>query len=164
MLWLRGRASILLIEGPWLDSPGLHAEVSLGKTLNLKLLLMCWSASCLAGTTISVWMYVWITVSCFGQKPLLNALKCKWCCDLTISLVGSIKHVGLSVLCLHKWKFLYLVWSFAGHADQVLCQHDHALCVISWRKAVAKNSCTTAAYLCTSAQLCEAEILEYLQG
>ena len=40
-LWLRGRASVLLLEGCWFDSLGLHAEVSLGKTLNPKLLRMC---------------------------------------------------------------------------------------------------------------------------
>ena len=39
-LWLRGRASVLLLEDPWFDSPGLHVEVSLGKILNPKLLLM----------------------------------------------------------------------------------------------------------------------------
>ena len=38
-------------EGRWLDSPGLHVEVSLG---NPKLLLMCWSALCMAATTISL--------------------------------------------------------------------------------------------------------------
>ena len=53
-LWLRGRASILLSEGRWLNSPGLHAEVSLGKILNPKLLLKCWSVPCMAATTISV--------------------------------------------------------------------------------------------------------------
>ena len=36
-LWLRSRASVLLLEGHWLESPGLHVEVSLGKTLNSKL-------------------------------------------------------------------------------------------------------------------------------
>lgn len=40
-LWLRGRASILLSEGSWFYSPGLHVEVSLGKILRPKLLLMC---------------------------------------------------------------------------------------------------------------------------
>ena len=41
-----------------------------------KLLLMCWSAPCMAATTItiSVWIHVWITVSCCGQKCQLNAL------------------------------------------------------------------------------------------
>ena len=38
-----GRASILLLEGHGFDSPGLHVKVSLGKVLNPKLLLMCWS-------------------------------------------------------------------------------------------------------------------------
>ena len=55
-----------------------HVQMSCpGKILNPKLLLMCWSA-CTAATTISVWMYVWITVRHFGQKRLLNALKCKF--------------------------------------------------------------------------------------
>ena len=34
--------------------PRLHVKVSLGKTLNPKLILMCWSAPCMAATTISV--------------------------------------------------------------------------------------------------------------
>ena len=71
----QGRASILLSERLWFDSPGLHVEVSLGKILNPKLLLMCWLAPCIAATTISVWMYVWITVSLFGQKRLLKCPK-----------------------------------------------------------------------------------------
>ena len=52
-LWLRGRASVLLSEGRWFDSPGMHVEVSLGEILNPKLLLMC-----MAATAINVWMYV----------------------------------------------------------------------------------------------------------
>ena len=71
-LWLRGRASVLISEGCWFDSPGVHVEVSLGKILNSKLLLMCWSAPCMTATTISVW----IAVSRFGQKrdkcPIMN--------------------------------------------------------------------------------------------
>ena len=43
-LWLRGRASVLLLERRRFDSPGLHVEVPLGKILNPKLLLMCWFA------------------------------------------------------------------------------------------------------------------------
>ena len=61
-------------EGRCFDSPGLHVEASLGKILNPKLLLMCWSAPCMAATAISVWMYVWITVSSFGQRHLLSVL------------------------------------------------------------------------------------------
>ena len=49
----RGRASVLLSEVLWFDSPGLHVEVFLGKTLNPKLHLMCWSAPCTAATAIS---------------------------------------------------------------------------------------------------------------
>ena len=31
-LWLRCRASVMLLEGRWFDSPGLHVEVSLQDT------------------------------------------------------------------------------------------------------------------------------------
>ena len=41
-LWLRGRASISVLEGRWFDSLGLHVDVSLDKVLSPKLLLMCW--------------------------------------------------------------------------------------------------------------------------
>ena len=68
LVWLRGRASIMLKEGHWFDSPVLHVKVSLGKILNPKLLLMCWLAPCKAARAISVWKYHWITVSCFGQN------------------------------------------------------------------------------------------------
>ena len=71
-LWLRGSASILLLEGHWYNSPGLYDKVSLGKILNPTLLIMCWSAPCMAATTISVWMYV---CGLFGQKHLLNVFK-----------------------------------------------------------------------------------------
>ena len=48
---LRGRASVLLSEGRWHNSPGPHGKVSLVKILNPKLLLMYWSAPCMAATT-----------------------------------------------------------------------------------------------------------------
>ena len=35
-LWLRDRACVLLSEGRWVDSPGLHVNVSLDKILNPK--------------------------------------------------------------------------------------------------------------------------------
>ena len=54
---LRGRASVLLSEGHWFVSAGLHVKVSLGKILNPKLLLMCWSAPCVAAAAIGVEMY-----------------------------------------------------------------------------------------------------------
>ena len=73
-LWLRSRASVSLSEGCWFSPSGLHVEVSFGKILNTKLHLMCWSAHCIAAITISVWMYVWITGSCFEQECLLYAL------------------------------------------------------------------------------------------
>ena len=53
-LWSRGRTSALLLEGCWFYSPGLHGEVSLGEILNPELLLMCWSAPCMAATVIRV--------------------------------------------------------------------------------------------------------------
>ena len=77
-LWLSGRTSILLLEVHWSYSPGLHLQVSLGKILNPKLLLMCWLAPCMAATAISVQRYVWLTASRFGQKHLLNALNEPW--------------------------------------------------------------------------------------
>ena len=52
VLWIR--FSVLLSKGCWFDSPGLHVEVTLGKILNPKLLLMCCSAPRMAATTISV--------------------------------------------------------------------------------------------------------------
>ena len=66
-----GRASVLL-SSYWFNCTGLCVEVSLGKILNPKLLLMCCSAPCMAATAISVWTYVWITVSRFGKKRPLN--------------------------------------------------------------------------------------------
>ena len=75
--WPMFKASVLSTKACWFDSPGLHVEVSLGKILIPKLLLMCWPAPCMAATTISVWVYVWITVSIIGPKHLLSALKCK---------------------------------------------------------------------------------------
>ena len=53
-LWLRGRASILLSEGCWCDSPGLHVQVSLGKILNPKTGTDV--LDCTAATAIIVWM------------------------------------------------------------------------------------------------------------
>ena len=53
-VWLRIRVSGLLLEGHWFESPGLYVEVSLGKKLNPKLLLMCWSAPCMAASALSV--------------------------------------------------------------------------------------------------------------
>ena len=67
------RASLLLSEDFCFDSPGLHVEVSLGKILNSKLLLMCWSSSCMAATTIGVCMYELLQVA-LDKKCLINAL------------------------------------------------------------------------------------------
>ena len=68
-LYLRDGAGILLSKGP-------HIEVSLGKMLNPKTAPYV-PVGTLAATAISVWMYVWITVSRFAEKLLINALKCK---------------------------------------------------------------------------------------
>ena len=70
-LWLRCRASVLLLEARWFDSPGLHVEVSLGKWVNPKLLLMCWSPPCMAATAISAWIFC--QSLCLS---LLKTLKC----------------------------------------------------------------------------------------
>ena len=50
--WLRGRASVLFSEGCWFTSPHLHIEVSSGKILIPKLLLMCWSEPCIAAISV----------------------------------------------------------------------------------------------------------------
>ena len=39
-LWISGRASVLLAEDRWFDFPGLHFEVSLGRILKPKVLLL----------------------------------------------------------------------------------------------------------------------------
>lgn len=45
----QGVLKFLLSEGgQWFNSPGLLVEVSFGKILNPKLLLMCWSTPCIA--------------------------------------------------------------------------------------------------------------------
>ena len=54
---------MLLVRFPWS-----HVEVSMGKILNPKLLLMCWSAPVMAATAISAGS----TLHRFGQKCLLN--------------------------------------------------------------------------------------------
>ena len=77
-LWIKGRARVLLLEGRWFYSPVLHVEVFLGKILNPRLLLMCWSAPCMTATTTSVWTYVWINLSRFGQRCLLKAVNVMW--------------------------------------------------------------------------------------
>ena len=41
---------VYVLEGRWFNSPGLHVEVSLGKIVNPKLLLMRWLASCITIT------------------------------------------------------------------------------------------------------------------
>ena len=104
----------------WFDSPGLHVKVSLGKILNPKLLLMSWSAPCIAATSISVWMFIWITVSCFGHKHLLKVLKCKYIhyCFGFISVDGEHLEHQLK-MCSGYW----LTW-IEPHARQ-LTYHFH---------------------------------------
>ena len=51
---LRGLHRLVPSVCRWFDSLGLHVEVSLGKTLKPKLLLMSWSAPCTAAAAISV--------------------------------------------------------------------------------------------------------------
>ena len=46
-LWLRNRSSVLLMKDHWFHSSGLQDNMSLGKILNPKLLLMCWWAPCM---------------------------------------------------------------------------------------------------------------------
>ena len=90
--WLRGRASVMLSEGRWFSSPCLHVEVSLGKILNPNLPLMCWSAPRMAA--ISIWMYVWITVSGFGKKASAKCPKKYWNKNKLCSLApGKCKRV-----------------------------------------------------------------------
>ena len=62
-LWLRGRASVLLSEGCWFSSLGLLVQVSLYKIMNPKTAPNVLVVQC---------VNVWVTVSCFGQKCLLN--------------------------------------------------------------------------------------------
>ena len=70
-LWLKGRASVLLSEGRWFDSPGLHVKVSLGEILKPQT-----APDVLVGTLhSSVYECMWITVSRFGQKLLVNLEK-----------------------------------------------------------------------------------------
>ena len=90
--WLRGRASVMLSEGRWFSSPCLHVEVSLGKILNPNLPLMCWSAPRMAA--ISIWMYIWITVSGFGKKASAKCPKKYWNKNKLCSLApGKCKRV-----------------------------------------------------------------------
>ena len=56
---------------------------------------MCWSAP---ATTISVWMYVWITVSSFGQKHLINILN-----------VNIQDHIHQLKSSQHQWNHYYCV-------------------------------------------------------
>ena len=101
----QGRASILLLEDCWFNSPGLHLEISLGKILNPKLLPMCWLAPCMAATAISR----------FRQKRLLNVLnatvrltlaKISW---LTLAMLTNATNTQqLDRACLDIYSYLQL--------------------------------------------------------
>ena len=101
-----------------LDS--LHVELSLDKTLNLKLPLMCWSEPCMA-TTISVWMYLWSTVR---QNHLINDLNVsKWCnikyADLLENIYGCFSDEdGLFVT-----QSILIVYEVTTSPDHIHCQH-----------------------------------------
>ena len=67
-------ASVLLLEGRWFDSPWSACRSVLGQDTESILLLMGWSAPCMAATAVSVW----ITVSWFEQKYLINTLNVRY--------------------------------------------------------------------------------------
>ena len=122
-LRLRGRASVLLLEGCWFDPPGLHVEMSLGKIL-LKPTLLCWSVPCMAATIISVWINV-INVL-WTKNGLLNALKSK------LKVEG--KHHGLASnisLGRHK-KHPDITWLLLRSG----CEHQRAF---SWEVGTRKD-------------------------
>ena len=94
-LWLGGRASVLSSEGRWFDSPGPHVEVSHRSSC-------CWSAPCMAATTITVWMYacmnscmsLWTKASLFvryKQQTHLVLFREIWF-GLKYSLFVNVKH------------------------------------------------------------------------
>ena len=121
-------------------SPGLHDKVSLCKILNPKLLLMCWSAPCTAATAINVWMYVWITVSQFRQKCLLNALK------LSFFLTHSVVFIGIrtryiafflfnTFFLLFKTRYLHYPWCNFSN------EWHH------WRRCITLHSASSGAFI-----------------
>ena len=129
-LWLRGRVSILLSEGHWFDSPGLHVEVSLGEILNPSLqpdvLVSTWHCS------HRHWcMFVWITVSLFGQKCLLNVL------EANIHLYRCALRFCIALWCVRRvWKpltyVIYFDWySYWRNIEQKL--------LLSWWLTVENN-------------------------
>ena len=109
--------------------PGLHDKVSLGNILNSKLLLMCWSATCMAATVISVWMYVWIIVSQFGRKRLLESRKCA---SLQISFRWEMH---LTLITQNRWVYLSVSRSNTGRQtrlDYIPRQRLLLIVVIFW--------------------------------
>ena len=72
-LWLRDGASVLLSEGRWFNSPGLHVEVSLGKIL-LWDLYVPKRLLVLPNTTRS-YFWMWQVA---GSIHLASMLKCPW--------------------------------------------------------------------------------------
>ena len=102
-VWLRGRASVL-------NSPILHVEVTLGKILNPRLLLMCWSPPCMAATAISVCMYVWTWTKAFEKFPTCKCKAIYWPWQLMKSCVLKYFHSMLLHTCAIHWKPQYSLY------------------------------------------------------
>ena len=74
-LWLRGGAGVVLSEGCWFDSPGLHVKVSLVKIMNPKLLPLAsknvtrW---CLNSSRVQLWEETGHWRGCRGEKNILS--------------------------------------------------------------------------------------------
>ena len=135
-LQLRGRATALVSEGRWFDSPALLVRVSLGKILNLRMLLMRWLAPCMADTAISVW----ITVSCCGHKCLINEINLnaegkftevvvilllcflsgfcsyKWATETTIKAFSSLRTLLLALLAFSIYHIVQLFMQYFAHS------------------------------------------------
>ena len=63
-------------SGHWFDSP--PCQSVLGQDTEPQTAPDVLVGTLGSATTINVWMYVWINVNNFGQKSLINALKCKY--------------------------------------------------------------------------------------
>ena len=80
-LWIMGKASILLLEDRWFDSPGLHTEPQTAPDV-----LVC----TLPGSHRYQCVYVWITVSHFGQKNVNVNVHQHYNLTLTAECANSI--------------------------------------------------------------------------
>ena len=110
----------MIKERAWLS---LHVKVSMGKILNPKLLLMCWSAPCKTATS-SVWMYVWITLSSLGQRHLLNI---KWFREsLHYSRANRDCH-------LRRGKTDWQMWTVFVHSLHTFLATSYILCRQIWQ-------------------------------